>query len=130
VSDLKEQIIKKTPYIETALDRLVQRLVNGLAPEKIILFGSYAQGHPTADSDLDIMIVVPESDEPAYRRSQKAYKWVGAIGMSKDLLVLTKAEFEAQSLVTTSLARRVQKEGIVLYERGKTDRSSEMADRL
>lgn len=133
MSNLKERIIKESPYIEIAIDRLVRRLVDGLAPEKIILFGSYAHGQPTNDSDLDIMIIVPASDEPAYRRGQKAYKHVGSIGMSKDLLVLTQAEFDTQSQVATSLARRAQDEGIILYERGKEqpgkrDRSPEVVD--
>jgi uncharacterized protein len=119
MSVAKERMTMDAPLLEATIDQLVHRLVTGLAPEKIILFGSYAQGQPTNDSDLDIMIIVPTSDEPAYRRGQKAYKHVGSIGMSKDLLVLTQAEFDTQSQVATSLARRVQKEGIVLYERGK-----------
>lgn len=98
------------------LDELVCRLVEGLQPEKIILFGSRAYGHPMSESDLDILIVVPESSEPPHHRDQKAYKCVGAIGVSKDLLVLTREEFDAQARVVTSLARRAQEEGIVLYE--------------
>jgi predicted nucleotidyltransferase len=111
------------------LREIVRRLVQGLQPEHIILFGSHAYGEPTQASDLDIMIIVSESSEPAHRREQKAYACVGAVGVSKDLLVLTREEFEEQSQVVTSLARRVKEKGTVLYERSKASRDSQMADK-
>ncbi len=128
MNDVQGVMHVNTPFLAEAIERLVQRLVEGLKPEKIILFGSYAHGEPTEESDLDVMIIVPESHEPAYRRGQKAYRCVGAIGISKDLLVLTQAEFDAQADVATSLARRARDEGIVLYARGKTGRSTKVAD--
>jgi predicted nucleotidyltransferase len=111
------------------LREIVRRLVQGLQPEQIILFGSHAYGEPTQASDLDIMIIVSESSEPAHRREQKAYACVGAVGVSKDLLVLTREEFEEQSQVVTSLARRVKEKGTVLYERSQASRDSQMADK-
>ncbi len=54
---------------------------------------------------------------------------MGAIGVSKDLLVLTREEFEKQARVVTSLARRVKERGMVLYERRETHRDSEVADK-
>lgn len=50
---------------EAFLDKIVRRLVEGLRPEQIILFGSYAYGEPTQASDLDLMIIISESTEPA-----------------------------------------------------------------
>ena len=41
----------------TVIKRIVERLVAGYAPEKIILFGSYAYGKPHADSDIDLLII-------------------------------------------------------------------------
>jgi predicted nucleotidyltransferase len=118
--------VNRAPVSDGALDEIVQRLVEGLGPDKIILFGSRAYGEPTAGSDVDLVIIVPESSEPAHRRDQAAYKCVGAVGISKDLLVLTQEEFEAQARVATSLARRAKEEGTVLYERGKAHRSLEV----
>ena len=88
-----------------------------LRPERILLFGSHAWGAPTPDSDLDLMIVVPTSDEPPHRRAQRAYRAVGPVGVPKDLLVLTHEEFERQAEVPTSLARRVRDGGVLLYDR-------------
>lgn len=118
----------RTANLKEALEQIVQRLVEGLHPEQIILFGSYAYGEPTEGSDLDLLIVVPASTEPPHRRAQKAYQCVGAIGIPKDMLVLTREEFEKQARVVTSLARRAKGRGKVLYERRETRRDPEVAD--
>jgi len=112
---------------EELIEEIVRRLVEGLQVEQIILFGSHACGQPTKGSDLDLMIIVSESNEPSHRRAQKAYRCVGAVGIPKDLLVLTRAEFERQVRVVTSLARRVKETGKVLYERREAHRGAELA---
>ena len=49
---------------ETTIHEVVQRLVNEFNPEQVILFGSYAWGTPSEeDSDLDLLVIVPQSDE-------------------------------------------------------------------
>ncbi len=58
------------------LDEIVRRLVDGLNPEKIILFGSHAYVSPNENSDIDLLIVIPESDEPRYRRASKVYSYL------------------------------------------------------
>ena len=119
----------RTDSLQASLDEIVQRLVEGLQPEQIILFGSYAYGQPTKGSDLDIMVIVSESTEPSYRRAQKAYRCLRGIKTPKDLVVLTRDEFERQARVVTSLARRVKERGKVLYERREIRRGSELVDK-
>lgn len=119
----------RTDNLREVLNQIVQRLVEGLQPEQIILFGSHAYGKPTEGSDLDIIVIVSESDEPAHRRAQRAYGYVGAVGVPKDLVVLTHEEFQRQAHVATSLARRAKERGTVLYERGEVHRGSELADK-
>ena len=46
------------PVTEEALEAIVHRLVTGLHPHKIVLFGSYGDGTPTADSDVDLLVIV------------------------------------------------------------------------
>lgn len=99
---------------------IVRRLVKGMHPRQIILFGSRAYGQPDEGSDLDLMVIVPNSGRPPHRRAQDAYACVGAVGISKDLIVMTEEEFERQALVATSLARLVKDHGKVLYERRET----------
>jgi predicted nucleotidyltransferase len=46
------------PVTEEILAEIVRRIVEKLDPEKIILFGSYAYGHPHENSDIDLLVVV------------------------------------------------------------------------
>jgi len=97
------------------LDQITQKLVINLHPEQIILFGSYAYGEPTEDSDIDLLVIVSQSDEPRYRRSRQAYKALRGIGISKDILVMTRAEVERKANVPSSLISQVLSQGKVLY---------------
>ncbi|HEX9386043.1 MAG TPA: nucleotidyltransferase domain-containing protein, partial [Anaerolineales bacterium] len=46
------------PPVSKTLPKAIKRIVSELKPEKIILFGSYAYGHPTPDSDVDLFVVI------------------------------------------------------------------------
>jgi len=97
------------------LDRITQKLVVTLNPEQIILFGSYAYGDPTEDSDVDLLVIVSQSDEPRYRRARQAYKVLRGIGIPKDILVMTRAEVERKANIPSSLINQVLSQGKVLY---------------
>jgi predicted nucleotidyltransferase len=49
------------PLTERLLTEIRKRIVDALAPERVILFGSYAEGRATADSDLDLLVVTDRS---------------------------------------------------------------------
>ncbi len=104
------------PITNELLNQITTRLIEALKPEKIILFGSYAYGVPTEDSDLDLLVVVAESDEPRYKRARKAYKALRRIGLPKDILVMTRAEVEQKSNVLSSLVWQALRNGKILYE--------------
>ena len=97
------------------LDEMVRRLVAEFQPEKIILFGSYAWGEPSEDSDVDLYVIVPESNEHPIRRMQRAYHCLGGLGVPKDVLVKTRTEAERYRHVRASLEYKVFGEGRVLY---------------
>ena len=97
------------------LDQITQKLVVNLNLEQIILFGSYAYGEPTEDSDIDLLVIVAQSDEPRYRRSRQAYKALRGIGISKDILVMTRAEVKRKVSIPSSLINQVLGQGKVLY---------------
>src|SRR5947208_1528286 len=46
-----------------AIRKYVARVVEKFRPEKVILFGSHAYGKPTADSDVDLLVVMPASNQ-------------------------------------------------------------------
>lgn len=102
--------------IKTVTDRLVQ----GLHPDQIILFGSYAYGTPDTDSDLDLLIVVPDSREPQYKRARECYRILRGIGIPKDIIVLTRQEYDRQLQSASTVAGLATQKGKVLYERPAT----------
>lgn len=67
-----------------------------LNPLKIILFGSYAYGMPTEDSDLDIC-VISNTIESKIKEKAKIRKALKGIEISKDILVEDEAYFLSHS---------------------------------
>ncbi len=100
---------------DVTLAEMVRRLVDSQHPTRIYLFGSRARATNTADSDYDLMVVIPHSDLPRWQRDQIAFKSLCGIGAAKDVLVYTQAEFDAQSTVTSSLPAETLSEGLLVY---------------
>ena len=86
------------------IEEVKNRLVKVYNPLEIYLFGSYAWGTPTEESDLDLLIVVEASEEKKYKRGIKGSLALYGLGIAKDILVFTKAEFEAVSSDITTLS--------------------------
>ncbi len=102
---------------EKTINAVTNRLKDAYNPLAIFLFGSYAWGDPTEDSDLDMMILVEHSDEKQYTRPRKGFKALRGMKIAKDLIVYTKHEFNERSAELTSLAYKIKHDGIKLYER-------------
>jgi len=100
---------------EKIVSDVTSRIRDAVHVEKIILFGSWAWGVPDESSDLDLFIVVPTSEEPAYRRARMIYRCLRGIGMPVDVIVQTHDEVERGRTVVTSLARTVLERGRILY---------------
>ena len=62
------------------ISEIISKIANGYKPEKIILFGSYATGNPTEDSDLDLF-VIKETDLPKPDRTVQVRK-ICILGMA------------------------------------------------
>ncbi len=103
----------------TLLDEIVARLVRGIQPDCIYLFGSQAVGEADEDSDIDLLVVVPDSDLPRHRREALCYDLLWGLPVPVDVIVLTRAEFQRGAQVKTSLSSTVKARGKVLYERGE-----------
>ena len=103
------------PSATHQLEEITRRLVREFAPETIILFGSHAWGQPDENSDLDLLVVVPESDQPAPRRAARAYRCLREVPVPLDILVKTRAEVERTRNVPASLIHEVLTRGRILY---------------
>lgn len=114
--------MKGHSYIPLLINMLKQT-----QPEKIILFGSYAYGDPSADSDLDILVVTGDEMIPSsFAEKSRIYLRVSrAISEIKerfpvDLIVHTKA-MHRKFIETDSLfAREILTRGKILYEKDIT----------
>ena len=94
---------------------VVRRLVQAYQPESIYLFGSIARGDADADSDYDLLIIVPD-DAPAERRqSRLAYQVLRGTGTAVDALVCTHGWFFARVHLRASLPGTVLREGRLLH---------------
>jgi predicted nucleotidyltransferase len=104
------------PVTEEVLQAIVHRLVTGLHPHKIILFGSYVSGTPTADSDVDLLVIVDTQGRPVDR-----YLYVSRLLRPRpfplDLLVKTPEEIAQALAREDAFIREITTQGRVLYER-------------
>jgi predicted nucleotidyltransferase len=60
--------VKAKGAVRKAILRMVEKIRVGYDPERVILFGSYAYGEPTEDSDIDLFIVKDDPRPPIDRR--------------------------------------------------------------
>ena len=104
------------PVVET-LPGAIERIVSELKPEKIILFGSYAYGNPTPDSDVDLLVIMKT-------RAREIDRYVAVSNLlyprqfPVDILVKTPKEMEIEARKTGNFfMREILKKGKVLYER-------------
>lgn len=75
------------------LREAVRRIVSAMNPVRIILFGSAARGSMGPESDLDLLIVMPEG---THRRkaAKKACHALADLGVPKDIVVITPGDIE------------------------------------
>jgi len=100
----------------STLEEVVQRIVQTVHPEKIVLFGSRARGDHRTDSDVDLL-VIQETVEPRYRRSVPIRRAIVGLIPSKDVIVYTPGEVEEWQDIPNSFIATALSEGKVLYEK-------------
>jgi predicted nucleotidyltransferase len=104
------------PQIEDRLEEVRKRIVEAFDPHRIILFGSYAYGQPTPDSDIDLLIVM-ESDERPAARAMQVSRLLRPRPFPMDILVRTPEEIQHRLEIGDYFIREVLERGRVLYER-------------
>jgi predicted nucleotidyltransferase len=101
-----------------ALPAAVQRIVDTLHPEKIILFGSYAYGNPSPDSDVDLLVIM-ETDAVSKERSWAVSRLLLPRTFPVDILVRTPQEIQHALSKGDFFIREILTQGKRLYERSK-----------
>jgi predicted nucleotidyltransferase len=105
--------------LEPLLDETVRRLAAEFDPDQIILFGSHAWGTPTEESDIDLLVIVPESDKRPNQRATRAHRCLRGLLAPMDVLVKTREEMARFGRVPTSLESEILERGKVIYGRGE-----------
>ncbi len=99
----------------TLLDEATRRLVAEFHPEQIILFGSYAWGAPTGNSDIDVFVIIPASDAPSHELAARGYRALRGLSLPVEVHVRTRNEFDRYRHVPASLEHQIAEEGRRLY---------------
>ncbi len=109
------------PPVAETLPQAIERIVSELKPEKIILFGSYAYGNPTQDSDVDLLIIMETNG-----KNKEMYRAASMLLYPRqfpvDIIIKTPKEVEDAlkgGKDNSFFIREIVKKGKVLYDRNK-----------
>ena len=83
-------------------------------PQRIILFGSYAYGQPTKDSDVDLLVVMRHRKRNVEKAIEIRSKVDAPFPM--DLLVRTPERIQERISLGDFFLREIVNKGKVLYE--------------
>ena len=100
------------------LPAAVDRIIQVLNPQKVILFGSFAYGSPTPDSDVDLLVIM-DTDLPASQRYLAVSRLLDPRPFPVDILVKRPDEINHALQVGDFLIQEIMTRGLVLYERSK-----------
>jgi len=100
---------------EKSIFELSERIARGFQPERIILFGSYAYGQPSPDSDVDLLVILPFEG----RNLRKSLEILNRVApeFSVDLLARRPDDTARRYAEGDPLIREALDHGKVLYER-------------
>jgi len=118
-SEASERRPNRGPFSseEEALMEVVTRLVRGLDPDEVWLFGSRAERRNAPDSDFDLFVVTKVSDGDAGFDYNVVYAPIRGLGVGCDVVPCRADEFEEERNDPTSLCWHVICAGQKLYER-------------
>lgn len=101
---------KRTAHIKKLCDLIAREF----KPEKIILFGSQAQGKPTVESDIDLLVVMPYKGSPL-RQAGEILKRL-QVWMPVDLIVRSEKDIEQRLKIGDRFMLDILEQGKVMYE--------------
>jgi len=96
------------------VDQFVRRIVEEVQPLKIILFGSAARGDMTPDSDVDVLVVMPEGTHRRHTVEHLHQRMFG-IELALDIMVATPGDLERHRDNPGLIYREILKEGREIY---------------
>lgn len=104
------------PITEDKIRQAVQKIVDAVHPDKVILFGSYAYGTPNDDSDVDLFVVM-ESNQSIRARTIQLSEILYPRPFPLDIITRTPAELKERLEIGDCFFKEIVTKGKVLYER-------------
>lgn len=98
------------------INRMVQRIVAKFHPQQVILFGSQARGDATADSDVDLLVVM-DFEGTARDKRLEIRLALHDILVPKDIIVTRPEDFAWRKDIVGTIEWPAAREGKVLYSR-------------
>ena len=102
------------------INTLVEKIVELVHPLQIILFGSAAKGDMTPDSDIDLLVVMPEGT-PRRETARYLYRFLPAIGIPYDIIVATEQNLIDYKDDVGFIYYYALKEGKTIYDGRKAE---------
>ena len=96
------------------IETYCERLVEHFHPEKVVLFGSYAYGKPSDDSDVDLLVILPYEGKSVRKAVEIRHKTRPRFPV--DLLVRTPEEVQERLALNDFFMREIIEKGKVLFE--------------
>lgn len=95
------------------LDHYVEKLVESVDPDAIILFGSYARSQASPESDVDLLIVY--SGDKLRDAQRKAYTALAGRSVAVDIIVRSPLGLQARLEWPDPFVKNIFREGKMLY---------------
>lgn len=96
------------------IESLRDSIVSAFKPQRIVLFGSYAYGKPTEDSDIDLLVILPFIGKPARKAIEIRSKLNPKLPL--ELLVRTPKQVADRIADHDWFMQEIIEKGRVLYE--------------
>jgi predicted nucleotidyltransferase len=98
------------------LRRVVARYVRAFAPQRIMLFGSYAKGTSHPDSDLDLLVVADLIGDPVFHQ-RRARQLAADCFPPVDVVFATPDDVAAAATAKSPFLLSILERGLVVYSR-------------
>lgn len=96
------------------IEALGRQIADEFNPDRIILFGSYAYGEPTADSDVDLLVVLPFKGYP-FRKASEILR-ITDPDFAVDLMARTPEQLQQRLELGDFFIQEICEKGRVLHE--------------
>jgi predicted nucleotidyltransferase len=105
-----------TQELPPLVQRTVQRLIRAFAPDRIVLFGSYAKGTTYCGSDVDLLVIVNIEGNPSFHH-RRARQLATDCFPPVDIVFATPADVDEAPTAKSPFLMSILDRGVVIYTR-------------